>query len=195
LAVSSEQISEPREAAPDGLGLVADLVNTWEGELGTETGTEELDTPEALAAWMRGQGLTVEAPPNGDDLRRAIEFREALRALLLANTGAELDPAAVEVVRRAANEAPLQVSVDAAGGARPEPAGEGVQALFAEALAAIARAQATGTWERLKACTADDCHWAFYDRSRNRSRTWCSMDVCGNRSKTRSYRARRTGPA
>ena len=193
--MSSEQISEPREAAPDGLGLVADLVNTWEGELGTETGTEELDTPEALAAWMRGQGLTVDAPPNGDDLRRAIEFREALRALLLANTGAELDPAAVEVVRRAANEAPLQVSVDAAGGARPEPAGEGVQALFAEALAAIARAQATGTWERLKACTADDCHWAFYDRSRNRSRTWCSMDVCGNRSKTRSYRARRTGPA
>jgi len=188
--VSTDPTSESNRL-PDGLGLIADLVNTWEGELGTETGREELDTPEALEAWMRAHGLDVKAPLDRDDLRRAIEFREALRALLLANTGAGLDAAAVEVVRRAAGDAPLHVVIDAAGGARAEPAGAGVEALFAEALAATARAQATGTWERLKACTADDCHWAFYDRSRNRSRTWCSMEVCGNRSKTRTYRARR----
>jgi predicted RNA-binding Zn ribbon-like protein len=39
-------------------------------------------------------------------------------------------------------------------------------------------------------CAAEDCRWAFYDRSRNRSRTWCSMEECGNRAKARSYRAR-----
>jgi predicted RNA-binding Zn ribbon-like protein len=33
--------------------------------------------------------------------------------------------------------------------------------------------------------------WVFYDRSRNRSRHWCSMGVCGNRAKTRTYRAKR----
>jgi hypothetical protein len=33
--------------------------------------------------------------------------------------------------------------------------------------------------------------WAFYDHARNRSRTWCSMDACGNRAKARAYRARR----
>jgi predicted RNA-binding Zn ribbon-like protein len=191
--VSNDPTDEVEQAIPDGLGLVRDFVNTWEGELGTDTGTEELDSPEALEAWMRGRGLEVGTGMDGDDLRRAIRFREALRHMLVANSGAELDPTTVEVVRRAAHEAPLQVRVDAAGEARAEPAEDGVRALFAQTLAAIARAQATGTWTRLKACTADDCQWAFYDHSRNRSRTWCSMEVCGNRAKTRSYRARRGG--
>ena len=53
-------------------------------------------------------------------------------------------------------------------------------------------AMLTGAWRRLKACPADDCQWAFYDRSRNRSRTWCKMDVCGNRSKVRTFRERRS---
>jgi predicted RNA-binding Zn ribbon-like protein len=47
-----------------------------------------------------------------------------------------------------------------------------------------------GSWPRLKACAADNCQWAFYDHSRNHSRVWCSMDVCGNREKVRSYRER-----
>ena len=58
------------------------------------------------------------------------------------------------------------------------------------ALAIVARAAADGTWERLKVCPADDCRWAFYDFSRNHSRTWCSMSSCGNRAKARSYRSR-----
>ncbi len=62
--------------------------------------------------------------------------------------------------------------------------------LIGRALAIIARAAADGTWERLKVCPADDCRWAFYDFSRNHSRTWCSMSSCGNRAKARSYRSR-----
>jgi len=49
-----------------------------------------------------------------------------------------------------------------------------------------------GDWSRLKICPDDDCQWAFVDQSRNRSRRWCSMEVCGNRDKTRTYRARHT---
>jgi predicted RNA-binding Zn ribbon-like protein len=45
-----------------------------------------------------------------------------------------------------------------------------------------------GTWERLKACR--NCYWSFYDYSPNRSATWCSMQICGNRQKTRAYRRR-----
>ena len=48
-----------------------------------------------------------------------------------------------------------------------------------------------GTWPRLKACRREICHWLFYDHSRNRSGIWCSMAVCGNRTKTRAYRERR----
>src|SRR5690606_34471256 len=35
--------------------------------------------------------------------------------------------------------------------------------------------------ERLKIC--GNCGWLFIDRSRNRSRMWCDMAVCGNRAK------------
>ncbi|QRM54899.1 CGNR zinc finger domain-containing protein [Sinorhizobium sp. BG8] len=35
--------------------------------------------------------------------------------------------------------------------------------------------------ERLKICP--NCQWLFLDRSRNRSRAWCDMAVCGNRVK------------
>ncbi|HEV7310259.1 CGNR zinc finger domain-containing protein [Ensifer sp.] len=39
--------------------------------------------------------------------------------------------------------------------------------------------------ERLKICP--NCGWLFLDRSRNRSRTWCDMAVCGNRNKARLH--------
>jgi hypothetical protein len=57
-------------------------------------------------------------------------------------------------------------------------------------LAAGARLAVLGQWDRLKICAAGECRWAFYDRSRNRSRTWCSMRVCGNRTKARNWRQR-----
>ncbi len=39
--------------------------------------------------------------------------------------------------------------------------------------------------ERIKICP--NCHWLYYDESRNRSRRWCDMSVCGNRAKARRY--------
>jgi predicted RNA-binding Zn ribbon-like protein len=48
-----------------------------------------------------------------------------------------------------------------------------------------------GSWSRLKTCENDECRWAFYDQSKNRSAKWCSMQSCGNRMKARAYRARR----
>ena len=65
--------------------------------------------------------------------------------------------------------------------------------LVPDVLAGVAEARAVGTWERLKACSLSSCQWAFYDRSKNRSGRWCSMQTCGNRTKTRSYRSRRRG--
>jgi len=43
---------------------------------------------------------------------------------------------------------------------------------------------------RIKTCPAHDCGWKFVDQSKNRSRRWCDMAVCGNLAKTRQYRAR-----
>ncbi len=71
------------------------------------------------------------------------------------------------------------------------PPAPGLSGFEARLLLAIERLQSHGAWPRLKACTEDDCQWAFYDTTRNHSRTWCSMDVCGNREKTRRYRERK----
>jgi predicted RNA-binding Zn ribbon-like protein len=78
-------------------------------------------------------------------------------------------------------------------GLRPElvPQAEGVPAALAALVAIVFTAVAEGTWPRMKACRRDVCQWAFYDRSRNSSSTWCHMSVCGNRTKTTSYRRRR----
>ena len=63
--------------------------------------------------------------------------------------------------------------------------------MVAQVVGVVLRAQIDGTWPRLKVCAADDCRWAFYDSSRNRGGNWCKMEICGNRMKNRSYRARR----
>jgi len=46
---------------------------------------------------------------------------------------------------------------------------------------------------RLRECAADDCCWLFLDESKNRSRVWCDMRVCGNRAKARRHYARTRG--
>ena len=46
--------------------------------------------------------------------------------------------------------------------------------------------------ERMKIC--GNCGWLFIDRSKNRSRSWCDMAVCGNRAKAiRHYQRRKQG--
>ena len=74
-----------------------------------------------------------------------------------------------------------------------EPRAEGVDGALGRLLALVAAAIEEGTWRRLKVCPADDCQWAFYDESRNRSATWCDMKVCGNRAKVRGFRERTRG--
>jgi len=175
--------------ASDDIELVSSFVNTLEKKT-SRPDEENLDSPEALRRWMDEQGIPAGGELGPRDLERAIEFREAMRHLLLANNGAELDAEALRGLRAAADAGLIRVEIEEDGQAFPRPAEEGVPALFARLLAAVADIQCAGTWERLKACAADDCQWAFYDTSRNRSRTWCSMEVCGNRAKTRAYRAR-----
>ena len=71
-----------------------------------------------------------------------------------------------------------------------EPAGDGPDAACALALGIVFAARADGTFTRLKACPHAHCGWAFYDSSRNRSGQWCSMRICGNRTKGEVFRRR-----
>jgi predicted RNA-binding Zn ribbon-like protein len=132
-----------------------------------------------LRRWLDDRGLAA-----GDsDLERLRDVREPLRALLIANNeGSEPPQDAVATLDAAAAESPLAVRF---GGAGAELAPR--DALGAVLGAAYA-GMAAGMWPRLKACR--NCHWAFYDTSKNRSGTWCSMQLCGNRLKTKRFRKR-----
>ncbi|HSO52881.1 MAG TPA: CGNR zinc finger domain-containing protein [Actinomycetes bacterium] len=178
------------ETVPRELVAVQALVNT----IDLEDNDDQLDSPEALRRFLSGHGLLGASEPVGQaDLALAVELREALRAMLRFNHGEPLDLAALEVVNRSAAELPLQVGFDDQGHPVLGPGAGGCRGALAVLLAGVAQASAQGTWERLKACSADSCQWAFYDRSKNRSGRWCSMRTCGNRTKTRTYRSRRRG--
>lgn len=180
-----------REPAPGELALVQGFVNTLDSEDGLRQ-VETLNRPADLERWLRDRGLLERGSNIGaPELRRALEVRRALRALLLANTGGALDPGAVEMLNRAGRRAQQSVRFAADGSAELAPATGGLDGAIARLLGAVARSMADGSWERLKACPNPDCEWAFYDRSRNRSSRWCKMSECGNRAKARAFRERK----
>ena len=173
---------------PPGVKLVADFVNTIE----LDEDREELADAKSLGAWLQARELLPPGARVGDaDVRRAREVREALRKLLLANNGVPLEDDAVPTLNGAAADARLRVRFDEHGHTQLVPDERGVPGALARILGVAYTAMADETWDRLKACRLDDCKWAFYDQSKNRSRTWCSMKVCGNRAKARAYRERR----
>ena len=151
-------------AAPEPLRQVQLLVNSADVEHGVDW----------LPDWLAERGLAGEEA-------RGRELREALRELVLANNGFAVSPEALAVVNAAADRVRLRVD----GGVQLE-----TQDALDGVVAIVLGAMLDGTWVRLKACR--NCHWSFYDYSPNRSATWCSMQLCGNRAKTRAYRKRKT---
>jgi predicted RNA-binding Zn ribbon-like protein len=170
---------EPSAPAPGRLALVQRFANTVDREHGREV----LHSPQALRTILVELGLLDrDASVGVRELEAAHDLRDRIQALALANNGIPTD---------AELEAELVVRVDDEG-AVLEPVRHDVHGALAQLVGIVYTAMADGTWTRLKACRAESCHWLFYDRSRNHSAVWCSMAVCGNRTKTRAYRARRS---
>jgi predicted RNA-binding Zn ribbon-like protein len=169
------------------LDLVRDYVNTFD----FETGIDEIATPDELATWFSEQGLVDDlVEPTAQEVEDAHSLREAIRELLLANNGAEIDTAAAsQTLEEAGRKAHLGVRFE---NGRPvlAPEGDGARGALGRIVATIAELAPTDDWKRLKTCRDEHCRVAFYDKSRNRSRAWCSMEVCGNREKARSFRQR-----
>ena len=145
--------------------LVVDFLNTVDHEVGTDVVAD----PQAWRRWLADRDLT-----GADTDVRAV--RTALRA-------------AAGDRREAPGGGSVPVRAELPAGGTPRLATTDVAGAV---LAAAIRLTVLGQWSRVKICPAGDCRWAFYDRSRNRSRAWCSMQVCGNREKARSWRGRRT---
>lgn len=193
-------------AAVDGLDLVEQFLNTLDRRTFARHGehhvvTDELTSPDALARWLQARGLA--APQEGlrpRDVQAARALRTALRGALADDgdddgnddgnsddgTGGTPDRAAVALPARFA----LRLVPDPSGRLRLGAA-SGVPGLDV-VVEAVAAAVAAGRLGRLKLCAAADCRWAFHDTSRSGGGRWCSMEVCGNRHKTRAYRRRQS---
>jgi predicted RNA-binding Zn ribbon-like protein len=180
-------VPDSRPVAPGKLDLVRQFINTAE----VETGEDELADPKAAQTWFRERGLIgARDRLEVGDLARVHALREALRRLLADRERGRVEADTIRSLNALPTGALMRVSFDAAGEPHLEPVASGLDRALAHLLAIIERAAVDGTWERLKVCADDGCLWAFYDHSKNRSRSWCSMEVCGNRHKAREYRRR-----
>jgi predicted RNA-binding Zn ribbon-like protein len=180
--------STPEKTAPQPLYLVQRFINSVD----LESGEDELVSADALRDWLSERGLLGAGESVSDsDLERALDVREGLRALLLVHNGLPLDEEKVKRLDRAVGGADVRLRFRP--GEEPElvPDATGLDGAIAGLMAIVAAAVERGDWARLKACPREECEWAFYDRSKNRSGRWCQMEVCGNIEKARAFRERR----
>ena len=128
-------------------------------------------------------------------LRRAVELREALYRIF-AGLAADRRPAPGDL-------ATLNAALPAAlAGIHVVPkddrfawAWDGDRDALQRLLWPVARDAAvfltSADLSRLGTCGNPRCRWLFLDETRSGTRRWCSMAVCGNRTKVHRYRGRR----
>jgi predicted RNA-binding Zn ribbon-like protein len=174
------------KAVEDETALLVAFVNT----LDLEEASDEVGEPAALGDWIAARTGDYVPAPDEEGHARTIDLRESLRALLRANNGVEAAEGALAPLRDAAERSRYRTTFAADGQLDLAPARSDLSGFEARLLLAMERLQSHGAWPRLKACTDERCQWAFFDATRNGSRTWCAMEVCGNRAKVRRYRAR-----
>lgn len=182
--LTDEHAEDPRTArqsAPGALSLVLDFVRT----------SSFLDDSANLRDWLRAQGLmsTKEELAAGD-ARSLIDLRQALRALLRANHDRTANGEALKTLDLLSSQVAMELRFRDDQASLQARDGRSGQRAIGQILGIVYDAMADGSWQRMKICRASDCQWAFYDSSRNRSGTWCSMSDCGNRAKARAFRER-----
>lgn len=169
------------------LDLAVDLVNT----LSPESGRDDLDDVQALADFLKAHMPSFRGRPT----KRDLEEVNALRARLREVFEAEDPQRTVELLNR----------LLAASGARPELTNHDgdpwhlhytpmsapiAPRIAAEAAMALSVVIAEDGFDRLRICDGPNCFDVFVDASKNRSRRFCSPQVCGNRASVAAYRAR-----
>jgi predicted RNA-binding Zn ribbon-like protein len=123
---------------------------------------------------------------------RAIRFRTALDAVLRSVIDDRQPPTdALMAVRTDVADALAAASLVESDGAFgwTWDADTGLERPFWPVVHAAVELLTAGPLDRVKACAL--CQYLFIDRSKNRSRRWCSMAACGTTEKMRRYTQRR----
>jgi predicted RNA-binding Zn ribbon-like protein len=183
---------------PDQLAHLYDFANSLDVRHFTHHGVphvqnDELTAPRELAAWLAERKLltpgTSKITPSMFDA--ALRLRADLRSYL------GCDPVERRRNGRVAGHLNNALKMfplvaEARGGealtlrASRNDALAGLSAVVAE----LYNGSLNGTLDRLKMCAAEECRRVFFDRSKPATRRWCMSALCGNRMKTRTYRAR-----
>ncbi|GHC84229.1 hypothetical protein GCM10007079_26020 [Nocardiopsis terrae] len=181
----------------------AERIELFANTFDLESGRDDLADAERLRQWLVRARLIERTSSVGDEEHRmCLELRAGIREVL--STEGPHEPhrlAAAEVILE---KLPVLVSFT---GSSSTVAGQrsGAVLVPATGLAPVHRACAllaldwatlvmTGQARRLKRCAEHSCLWVFWDGSKNQSRRWCSMKVCGNRTKSRRHNERSRRP-
>lgn len=185
-----------------------DLVNTLEGRL--EGPRDRLGSYGDLVAWAEAAGLVE--PAAAETLRREAGGRPE-EAQLAVSTARGLREAFFAIFSSVASGSPPpHAALEALNEALPEALGalrlaatrEGFEwrwsleggrldRILAPVVRDAAELLTSQEIQRVRECEAETCAWLFLDQSRNRSRRWCDMNVCGNRAKARRFYERSKG--
>jgi predicted RNA-binding Zn ribbon-like protein len=171
---------------PEDLQAVVDLLNS----IDIEDGTDQLASKATFSAWLASRiGSGPARRATARELEGARSIRDALRALAAYNSGEPLAEKSMARGSAALSELPIEVQFVADGSA-VAVGGKGAERYLGEIVADYVRAQEQHRWRRIKLCASPECRWAYWDGSKNGSRRWCAMGVCGSRNKMRAYRSR-----
>ena len=173
----------------DALGLAVGLVNTWD-EL--EDPPEIIRDVPQIARWLR-----LHEEPGVDeiaerltpaDLERLKRARSQLRGAFEARSESE----AVDVLNGLLREtkAVPQLSTETGRWAYFVASGRASDAVVALSTMGLLEAIREGAWKRFGICRGEPCRCVYVDRSKNRSRTYCSQ-ACADRLNAAAYRRRK----
>ena len=202
---------DPARADADGFDfeisgghLALDLANTISRRGDPADSSEHLIDFGRLITWSEKAGLVTprdaerlraeaSARPRAavSALRRAIGVREAIYALFEAIANHERAPAAaLDTLNVALPDAlsTLRVAADRRGFRwRFASPPDDLAPMLAPIVRAAAELLTSEERERVRVCGSGTCFWLFLDRSKNGTRRWCNMQVCGNREKARRH--------
>jgi hypothetical protein len=178
--------------APEDLELLRSFLSLHDHEPGNPDSLPP--TAESLRWWLKSKGLIRrQADARGHDLDWGLHVKGALTAKVRENMGEPRDPAAIELLNRAARETGLRPCFGCPDDVPIHVDTGGVRGAIGTLLGAAFLAELDERWSRFRVCNDSGCSSVFYDRSKNRTGKWCSMSSCGNRAKVRAFRERKAG--
>lgn len=190
----------PREPHFVGIGFDAtartlDPVKRFLNSRRLEEERDSLSTSEQAAQWFADEGYASLVADEWD-LRIYRMARESIRDALIGRSEAS---ERLEIwLNQWANAVPTLRRVEGSwmAGLHVQTVSDSMLPLQDVSLA-LWKAAAEGELDRLKICADVRCQLAFYDRSRNRSRMWCTPAGCGNRIRVERHRTKlhATSPA